>query len=209
MKLVFIGPPGAGKGTQATNICKTYGIVHISTGDILREERKNKTELGKLAQSYIDKGALVPDDVIIGIVKNRISADDCKDGFLFDGFPRTLEQAKALDQLVDLDAVVNLVVPDAALMDRLCGRRVCKQCAEPHHISTMPQGNTVCKACGGELVQRPDDSPETIGNRLKVFHAQTSPLIDFYTAKGICLDIDGTQGIEAVGQAICKALDER
>lgn len=207
MKLIFLGPPGAGKGTQAERICEKFGIAHISTGDILRAELKQKTELGKQAQSYIDQGKLVPDEVIINIVEARIKQDDCLKGYLLDGFPRTLPQAEAIDGRIDLDCVISLEVPFEKLMDRICGRRVCKDCGATYHVSVIGE-STECKKCGGALYQRNDDKPETVDNRLKVYSEQTQPLIDFYAAKGILKTVNGDQPVDTVFKDIVKILEQ-
>lgn len=207
MKLIFLGPPGAGKGTQAERICEKFGIAHISTGDILRAELKQKTELGKQAQSYIDQGKLVPDEVIINIVEARIKQDDCLKGYLLDGFPRTLPQAEAIDGRIDLDCVISLEVPFEKLMDRICGRRVCKDCGATYHVSVIGE-SAECKKCGGALYQRNDDKPETVDNRLKVYSEQTQPLIDFYAAKGILKTVDGDQPVDTVFRDIVKILEQ-
>lgn len=206
MKLVLLGPPGAGKGTQAVGICEKYNVPHISTGDILRNEIKQGTELGKQAKSYMDAGGLVPDDVVIGIVVSRLSQPDCQKGALFDGFPRTLAQAEALDRQVKIDIAVNIDVPDENIIERLSGRRVCKGCGATYHVSTLG-GNVVCQSCGGELIQRSDDAPETIQNRLSVYHDQTTPLIQYYQSKGILQTVDGSQPIEKVFEDISAVLD--
>ncbi|MFZ5975375.1 MAG: adenylate kinase [Bacillota bacterium] len=207
MKIIFLGPPGAGKGTQAERICAKFDIAHISTGDILRKELKEKTELGKQAQSYIDQGKLVPDEVIINIVEQRLLQDDCKKGYLLDGFPRTLPQAEAIDGRIDLDCAINLEVPFEMLMDRICGRRVCRECGATYHVSRLKEGDP-CAKCGGELYQRNDDKPETVENRLKVYTEQTQPLIDFYAAKGILVTVDGSRDLEVVNADIVKILEK-
>jgi adenylate kinase len=192
MNIILLGAPGAGKGTQATRISDKYGMPHISTGDIFRANIKGGTEIGLLAKSYIDKGQLVPDEVTCKIVENRLAEDDCKrKGYLLDGFPRTIAQAQALDKFAEIDAVVNIEIDFSLLMNRLCGRRVCKECGESYHISTL-NGATKCSRCGGELYQRKDDNPETVESRLSVYTEQTAPLIDYYTKKGIILNFVGT-----------------
>lgn len=206
MKIVFLGPPGAGKGTQAEDTCKTLGIAHISTGDILRANIKAKTELGKAAQSYIEKGDLVPDSVVIAMVQDRIKQDDCANGFLFDGFPRTIAQAEALDQIVKLDVAINLEVPTDVIVKRISGRRICRDCAKIYHISTC-QGDK-CEVCGGEVYQRPDDSAETVSKRLSVYDEQTQPLIDYYKASGILVNVDGNRSIEEVGRDILSTIEQ-
>ena len=192
MNIILLGAPGAGKGTQATKIADKYGMPHISTGDIFRANINNQTEIGLLAKSYIDKGQLVPDAVTCKIVENRLAEDDCKQkGYLLDGFPRTIAQAEELDKFAKIDAVVNINIDFSLLMNRLCGRRVCKDCGESFHVSTL-NGATTCSRCGGELYQRKDDNPETVQSRLDVYTEQTAPLIDYYTKKGIILNFVGT-----------------
>ena len=196
-----MGPPGAGKGTNAKRIASFYKIPHISTGDMFREAIKNKTSLGELANSYMSKGLLVPDEVTIGLVKERLSRDDCKDGYLLDGFPRTMVQAEALTELSNeigrpITNVLNIVVPESILIDRICGRRVCKVCGAPYHVRNMkPKVEGVCDLCGGELVQRKDDNEETLKSRLSEYHKQTEPLIAYYTKLGVVADIDGTKDL--------------
>ena len=208
MKLILLGAPGAGKGTQATKIKDRYGLVHISTGDIFRANIKAGTEIGKLAQSYTEKGELVPDEVTVALVKDRLTWDDCKNGYLLDGFPRNLFQAQALDTFAEIDGVVNINIDHALLMDRLCGRRVCKECGESYHVSTL-NGVTTCARCGGELYQRKDDNPETVGARLAVYNEQTALLIDYYTKKGIILNFTGTEApAEVLFEEIKTVLDK-
>ena len=198
MNIILLGAPGAGKGTQATKISDKYGMPHISTGDIFRENIKNQTEIGMLAKSYIDKGQLVPDDVTCRIVEERLSRADCREkGYLLDGFPRTIAQAEALDKITKIDAVVNINIDFSLLMNRLCGRRVCRDCGESYHVSTL-NGATTCARCGGELYQRKDDNPETVQSRLDVYTEQTAPLIDYYTKKGLILNFTGTADPPAV-----------
>lgn len=207
MKLILLGAPGAGKGTQATKIADRYGIVHISTGDIFRANIKNGTKIGLLAKSYTDKGELVPDEVTCEIVKDRLTWEDCKNGYLLDGFPRNLFQAEYLDKIAKIDAVVNINIDFALLMDRLCGRRVCRECSESYHVS-MLNGATTCARCGGELYQRKDDNPETVKSRLDVYGAQTAPLIDYYTQKGIILNFTGSEApAEVLFEEIKAKLD--
>lgn len=200
--IILMGPPGAGKGTNAKRIASFYKIPHISTGDMFREAIKNKTNLGGLANSYMSKGLLVPDEVTIGLVKERLSRDDCKDGYLLDGFPRTMVQAEALTELSTeigrpITNVLNIVVPESILIDRICGRRVCKVCGAPYHVRNMkPKVEGVCDLCGGELVQRKDDNEETLKSRLSEYHKQTEPLIAYYTKLGVVADIDGTKDLD-------------
>lgn len=212
MKLLIMGPPGAGKGTQAEVLVKELNITHISTGDMFRAAIKEGTEMGKKAKEYMDKGALVPDEVVVGMVKDRLSKPDCQDGFLLDGFPRTLEQAKALDATlqdmnIKLDGVVNIAVPREKLMARLTGRRVCKGCGASYHVLfNQPEVEGKCNSCGGELYQRSDDNEEAVGNRLDVYEAQTQPLIDYYKAQGLLLNINGDQEIKKVLEDILAEL---
>ena len=209
MNIILLGAPGAGKGTQATKISERYGLPHISTGDIFRANIKIGTEIGKLAKSYIDAGKLVPDEVTCAIVKDRLTWDDVAKGYLLDGFPRNLFQAEELDKFAKIDAVVNINIDFALLMDRLCGRRVCKECGESYHVSTLG-GKTTCERCGGELYQRKDDNPETVKSRLEVYEAQTAPLIEYYTKKGIILNFTGTEApAEVLFAEIAKVLDEK
>ncbi|MBQ6513109.1 MAG: adenylate kinase [Clostridia bacterium] len=205
MNIIFLGPPGAGKGTQAQKICDALNIPQISTGDILRRAMKEGTETGKKAKSYIDAGQLVPDEVIIDIVKERLVMDDCRNGYILDGFPRTVPQAEALDTFATINSVIELDVKDEELVNRLSGRRVCLKCGATYHIS-MLGGKTTCDKCGEELIQRNDDKAETVLNRLKVYHDQTAPLIGYYEQKGLLKKIDGAQGMEKTTQAILEAL---
>ena len=206
MKLIFLGPPGAGKGTQAEKISEHYGIAHISTGDMLRKEMREGTELGKAAKGFIDKGELVPDEVIIGMVENRIKAADCEKGYLFDGFPRTIAQADALLSISDIDMVINIDVPAERLVERIGGRRMCAGCGTGYHVSTYHKDT--CEKCGAELFIRDDDKPETVLNRITVYERQTQPLIDYYGAKGMLRTVDGDRIPEAVRNDIL-ALTEK
>lgn len=206
MKLIFLGPPGAGKGTQAEKISEHYGIAHISTGDMLRKEMREGTELGKAAKGFIDKGELVPDEVIIGMVENRIKAADCEKGYLFDGFPRTIAQADALLSISDIDMVINIDVPAERLVERIGGRRMCAGCGTGYHVSTYRKD--ICEKCGAELFIRDDDKPETVLNRITVYERQTQPLIDYYDAKGMLRTVDGDRTPEAVRNDIL-ALTEK
>ncbi len=208
MNLILLGAPGAGKGTQATKISDRYGLVHISTGDIFRANMKNGTEIGLLAKSYMDRGELVPDEVTCAIVKDRLTWEDCKKGYLLDGFPRNLFQAEELDKFARIDGVVNINIDHNLLMDRLCGRRVCKECGESYHVSTLG-GRTTCARCGGELYQRKDDNPETVESRLNVYIEQTAPLIDYYTKKGVILNFTGTEApAEVLFEQVKASLDK-
>jgi len=205
MNIIFLGPPGAGKGTQAQRICTALNIPQISTGDILRRAMKEGTETGLKAKSYIDAGQLVPDEVIIDIVKERLAMDDCKNGYILDGFPRTVPQAEALDTFAHIDTVIELAVDDQVLVDRLSGRRVCVKCGATYHLSLLG-GKIHCDVCGEELIQRNDDKAETVLNRLKVYHAQTAPLIDYYSKKNLLKTVDGAQGMDNTFKAIMNTL---
>ena len=205
MNLIFVGPPGAGKGTQAVRVCERLGIPQISTGDILRRAIKDQTPTGLAAKSYIDRGELVPDSVVIDIVRERLAQDDCANGYLLDGFPRTVPQAQALATFADIDVVIDIEVSDEALTKRLSGRRVCLACGGTYHVATL-NGATTCAKCGAELIQRDDDKAETVLNRLSVYHAQTAPLIEFYTEKGLLKAIDGAKPMDECFNAILNAL---
>ena len=205
MKLILLGAPGAGKGTQAALIADKYGIPQISTGNILRQNIKAETPLGKLAKSIIDKGNLVPDDVVVAIVKDRLAQDDCKNGWLLDGFPRTESQADALAEFEEVDCVLDISVPFEVLSDRISGRRVC-ECGESYHVSTL-NGATTCAKCGKELYQRADDNEDTVKNRLEAYTAQTEPLIGYYQKLGLLKKINGNQSVESVFNDVQKELD--
>ncbi len=205
MNIIFLGPPGAGKGTQAQRICDALKIPQISTGDILRRAIKEGTETGIKAKSFIDAGKLVPDEVIIDIVKERLAKDDCKNGYILDGFPRTVPQAEALSTFASIDSVIELAVDDQVLVNRLSGRRVCVKCGATYHVS-MLNGKTTCDKCGENLIQRDDDKAETVLSRLEVYHAQTAPLINYYGQKGLLKTIPGDQGIDGIFTAIMNAL---
>lgn len=206
MKLIFLGPPGAGKGTQATGVSARLNVPHISTGDMLRAAVKNETPVGVQARKYMDAGQLVPDDILVEMVKERLSMDDCLNGYLLDGFPRTVEQAAALDAISAPDAVVNIAVPDEMLFERLGGRRVCGKCHGTFHISQLAE-ETVCPVCGGVLICRDDDKPDTISQRLKVYHDSTAPLIDYYAGNGKLKTVDGDKRPEDVFKAILASLE--
>ncbi len=214
LRTILLGPPGAGKGTQAVKIVDKYGIPHISTGDIFRENIKNGTELGKKAQEYMNRGELVPDDLVIEIATDRLLKDDCKNGFLLDGFPRTVYQAEKLDEFLaahdgKVDKVLDIAVGKDELITRLTGRRVCKACGASFHVVNIPpKKEGVCDYCGGELIQRADDNLETVTNRIDVYEAQTKPLIDYYEKAGNIAHIDGTTGLDNVFADIVKALGE-
>lgn len=205
MNLIFLGPPGAGKGTHAQRLMAEMGIPQISTGDMLRAAIKAETEMGLLAKRYIDLGELVPDDVVIGIVKERLTQEDCKNGYILDGFPRTVYQAETLDTFAQIDAVLDLEVEDAVIIDRLSGRRVCPACGYTSHLHSL-NGSTACPNCGATMIQRQDDNPETVLNRLHVYQAQTFPLIEYYQKKGTLKTVQGTGTVEENHQDIRKAL---
>ena len=205
MNIIFLGPPGAGKGTQAQVVCQKLGIPQISTGDMLRAAISAQTETGLKAKAYMDQGQLVPDEVVIDIVRERLEHDDCKNGYLLDGFPRTVLQAEALETFAKIDAVIDIDVSDEKLVERLSGRRVCLSCGGTYHVS-MLNGSTTCAKCGEQLIQRDDDKAETVLSRLSVYHAQTAPLIDFYTQRGLLKAVDGAQPMDECYAAILEAL---
>lgn len=211
MRIVLFGPPGSGKGTQASLLKEKYGLAHVSTGDILREAVANRTEVGLKAKGYMDRGELVPDDVVIAIAKDKLEAIGDK-GFVFDGFPRTMAQAKALDTALEelrkpLDAVVNLEVDEDELVRRLSGRRVCPGCGEPYHLDSKPSRVAgTCDKCGGELLHRADDRPEAVRNRLAVYRDQTEPVLGYYQGKGTLKNVDARGGIEEILGRIAEAL---
>ena len=214
MKIIMLGAPGAGKGTQADKLCAKYEIPHISTGDIFRANIKNNTELGQKAKSYMDKGELVPDELVVDLVVDRIKADDCKNGYVLDGFPRTIPQAEALDAALaaindKVDFAINVEVPDENIINRMSGRRACVACGATYHIVHIPtKVEGICDKCGAELILRDDDKPETVKNRLNVYHEQTQPLIDYYTGKEVLHEVDGTKEMEAVFGDIVSILGE-
>ena len=213
MRLILVGPPGAGKGTQATNIIEKYGIPHISTGNILRDHIRRKTPLGEIADGYISKGQLVPDDLVLELVEERLKQEDCKNGFLLDGFPRTVFQAEALGQYLQkldcqINSLVNIVVPDDILIHRISDRRTCLDCNASYHLLyKRPKKEGICDLCGGKLIQRSDDNETAVSKRLEVFHHNTAPVIDYYRKHGLVLDIDGTQTIEKVKTSIEAAIE--
>lgn len=212
MHILLMGPPGAGKGTQAAELVKAFAIPHISTGDMFRAAIKGGTELGKLANSYIKDGKLVPDEVTIGIVRERLAKDDCKKGFILDGFPRTVEQADALNGILhdlglSLTRVLNINVPAADLIARAVGRRICKKCGATYHVEfNPPKQDGICDECGSELFQRADDTEETMKNRLSVYEASTKPLIDYYEKAGVYTEVDGRQAIDKVTAELIAVL---
>ena len=212
MKIILLGAPGAGKGTQAEEICKHLSIPQISTGNIIRAALKNGTEMGKKAQAYMDAGKLVPDEVVIGIIEERLQEDDCKNGYVLDGFPRTIPQAEALDKALSemgqkVDYAINVEVPDENIVKRMSGRRACVDCGATYHIVYAPtKVENICDKCGGSLILRDDDKPETVKNRLSVYHEQTQPLIDFYAKKNVLAEVDGTKDMEEVFEDIVKIL---
>ena len=201
MNVIFLGPPGAGKGTQAQRICDALNIPQISTGDILRRAMKEETPTGLKAKQYIEAGKLVPDDVIIDIVRDRLAMDDCQNGYILDGFPRTVPQAEALDTIAKIDVVVDLDVDDQVLINRLSGRRVCLTCGATYHVDYL-NGETKCAKCGEELIQRKDDSAETVLARLNVYHEQTAPLVEYYQKAGNLKVIDGAQDMDTIFESI-------
>ncbi|MBQ8825985.1 MAG: adenylate kinase [Oscillospiraceae bacterium] len=209
MNLILLGAPGAGKGTQAEVISAKYGIPQISTGNILREAVKNGTECGLKAKSFMESGALVPDEVVIGILKDRIAEDDCKNGFILDGFPRTVPQAEALESMgVTIDKVLSIDVEDETIQARISGRRVCEKCGASYHIQYNPtKADGICDKCGGNAVQRKDDAPETVIERLKTYHVQTAPLADFYAERGKLLRVKGQDGVEETSKLVFETLE--
>ena len=210
MKIIFLGAPGAGKGTQAEVMCQKLSIPAISTGNIIREAIRNETELGRKAKQYIDEGALVPDAVVISIIKERLSESDCENGFILDGFPRTVPQAQALDDMgVEIDKVVDIEVADEVICSRLSGRRVCKTCSASYHLDFKPSADgKTCDKCGGELICRKDDEPETVLERLRVYHEQTEPLISFYKERGKLVVIEGQDKVEDTTRLTLAAIEE-
>lgn len=215
MYILLMGPPGAGKGTQAERLIAKYGIPQISTGDMFRAAVKEQTPLGLEAKKYMDNGQLVPDAVTVGIVKERLAKDDCKKGFILDGFPRTTSQAVSLDAIlrdlhIKLDGVINIAVPDAELIKRTSGRQICRKCGATYHLTFKPaKVANVCDKCGGELYQRDDDKPETVQKRLSVYAAQTKPLIDYYKNSNLYIEVDGQQDMDDVFKDIVASLEKK
>ncbi len=210
MKLIFLGAPGAGKGTQAEKVSDKLNIPTISTGNIIREALKNETEMGLKAKSFIESGKLVPDEVVIGIINDRLAKDDCKNGFILDGFPRTIPQAKALDEMgIQIDRVIDIEVADEKIVQRMSGRRVCPDCGASYHIEyKKPEKEGVCNNCGAELIIRKDDKPEVVLDRLSVYHEQTEPLKDFYAEKGILKVVEGQEEVADTTALTFKALED-
>jgi len=214
VKIILLGPPGAGKGTQAKSISNKYSIPHISTGDIFRKNISENTPLGIEAKSYMDNGQLVPDEVTINMVKDRLQQEDCKQGYLLDGFPRTVSQAEALQDFLEsrnesLDTALLIEVPIDFILERMTGRRVCPSCGASYHIKFNPAVNGKCELCGSDVVQRKDDTEETVKERLDVYEKQTQPLIDFYKDKNLLSTVDGTQAINKVFEGICRVLGNK
>ncbi len=209
MKLVIFGPPSAGKGTQAQKLAQRYGIPQVATGDLLRKAVAEKTPLGLKVKEYLDKGKLGPDDLIVKVISERVSKPDCKKGYILDGFPRTMGQAKALDKMTEVDLVMNIVVDLDELVERAVGRRTCLKCGAVYHVKFNPPMNEgICENCGLKLIQRDDDKEDTVRNRLKVYHEQTAPLIEYYRQKGKLVDIVGGGGIEVVFAQMVKAISQ-
>ena len=210
MNLILLGAPGAGKGTQAEKICEKLSIPAISTGNILREAMANETEMGLKAKSFVEAGNLVPDEVVIGIINDRLKEDDCKNGFILDGFPRTIPQAEALDSMgIGIDKVIDIEVPDDKIASRLSGRRVCLKCGATYHtLFKKPKADGICDSCGDKLVQRKDDMPETVLDRLKTYHEQTEPLKGFYEKKGILRVVEGQEDVAETTALTFRALED-
>lgn len=214
MKIIMLGAPGAGKGTQAKMIAEKYGVPHVSTGDIFRANIKNGTELGMEAKKYMDEGLLVPDELTVRILLDRVAKEDCQKGYVLDGFPRNIPQAevleKALNEINDkIDFAIDVDVPDESIIKRMSGRRACLNCGATYHLENIPpKKEGICDDCGSEIVLRDDDRPETVGKRLDVYHEQTQPLIEFYQKKGILKTVDGTVDVKDVFAAICNILGE-
>ena len=209
MKLILLGAPGAGKGTQAAVISERCHIPQISTGNIIRAALKSGTEMGLKAKSFIDEGKLVPDEVVIGIIRERLAEDDCKDGFILDGFPRTIPQAEALDKMgIEIDKVIDIEVADDVIIDRMSGRRVCEKCGRPYHlVSLRPKVEGVCDDCAGALIQRKDDHPDTVKARLEIYHNETEPLKDYYEKQGKLYVVEGANSVEETTRLTFEALE--
>jgi len=208
MKLVVFGPPSAGKGTQAQKLSKKYGIPQVATGDLLREQVAKKTPIGLKVKSYLDSGRLGPDDLIVQMIADRVSKPDCANGYLLDGFPRTMGQANELEKMTDIDLVLNIVVDFEVLVERAVGRRICPKCAAVYHVKfNQPKKEGICDKCGSALIQRDDDKETTVRNRLKVYQEQTAPLVEHYRKKGKLVDIDGSGGIDSVQAKMVDAID--
>ena len=209
MNIIMLGAPGAGKGTQAAVLCEHFGIPTISTGNMIREALKNGTEMGLKAKSFMDEGKLVPDEVVIGIVKERLSQDDCSKGFILDGFPRTIPQAEALDKMgIVIDKVIDIEVPDEKIINRMSGRRVCEKCGASYHLEyKKPKVEGICDACSGTLIQRKDDHPDTVKSRLDVYHSETEPLKDYYEKQGKLTVVEGQEEIEDTTRLLIEALE--
>ena len=210
MKLILLGAPGAGKGTQAEVICNHLSVPTISTGNIIRAALKAETEMGLKAKEFINNGQLVPDEVVIGIIKERLAEDDCKNGFILDGFPRTIPQAEALDTMgIEIDKVIDIEVPDEKIVERMSGRRVCPACGNSYHLLyKKPEKDGICNACGAELIIRADDHPDTVKDRLDVYHSQTEPLKDFYAKKNKLFIVEGQEEVQDTSALVQKALEE-
>lgn len=214
MKIIMLGAPGAGKGTQAKRIAEKYGVPHISTGDIFRMNIKNDTELGRQAKTFMDQGMLVPDNLVVDLVVDRLKQEDAQKGYVLDGFPRTIPQAEALDNALNaiggkIDYAVNVEVPDQNIVNRMSGRRACVSCGATYHLVHIPaKVEGICDSCGSQLILRDDDKPETVEKRLLIYHEQTQPLIDYYTKRNILVEVDGTKDMAEVFQAIVKVLGE-
>lgn len=208
MKLVIFGPPSAGKGTQAQKLAEKYGIPQVATGDLLREQVAKKTPIGLKVKAYLDSGRLGPDDLIVQMISERVSKPDCRDGYILDGFPRTIGQAKELEKMTDVDLVLNIVVDLEVLVERAVGRRICPECTAVYHVKfNPPRKDGVCDKCGSALIQRDDDKETTVRNRLKVYQDQTAPLVEHYRKKGKLVDIEGSGGIDAVHAQMVHAID--
>ncbi|MGN0299587.1 MAG: adenylate kinase [Lachnospiraceae bacterium] len=214
MKVIMLGAPGAGKGTQAKMIADQYGVLHISTGDIFRANIKNNTPLGQKAKTYMDQGLLVPDELVVDLVVDRLAQEDCKKGYILDGFPRTIPQAESLDAALaqvgtEIDYAIDVEVPDENIVKRMSGRRACVKCGATYHIEHVPpKKENICDRCGSELILRDDDKPETVLKRLGIYHNQTQPLIDYYQSKNKLVAVDGTQDMQDVFHAICEILGD-